>query len=334
MQIEAKGPPPENNSPVADLQGPYSGVKSANITFDGSGSYDPDGDPLTYKWDFGDGAVSETGQSTVTHAYQSTGIYQVALVVNDGTVDSNPVLTTATVDNQAPVADAGGPYSGTAGATISFDGSGSYDPDGSSLNFTWDFGEGTAAPTSGPTTEPTATHSYKSAGTYTVTLVVNDGKDDSDPAQSVVIVEAAPKGSSNDIYVWDIVFEAATGSKGKKGKGGGGSTSGRALVYVHRDSDADGVADPSDELVKQATVTVTIAGPGVDLTFTGTTSGGRRNKGVFKTAWIDNLSKGLYTVEVTGLSHSSYTWNQGLDPTANDTDLDADGLPDQEHTIC
>jgi len=41
-----------------------------------------------------------------------------------------------------PVADAGGAYSGTEGVAISFDGSGSSDPDGTIVSWLWDFGDG------------------------------------------------------------------------------------------------------------------------------------------------------------------------------------------------
>jgi len=84
-----------NDPPVADPGGPYQGIVNTDIQFDGSGSYDPDGDPITYAWDFDDGTTG-TG-ATPVHAYAAPGIYDVCLTVNDGLVDSDPACTTAVV---------------------------------------------------------------------------------------------------------------------------------------------------------------------------------------------------------------------------------------------
>ena len=83
-------------------------------------------------WDFGDGNVG-TGR-TPTHAYLTAGTYTVLLTVTDdeGQVSAE-AMTTATIDvrpgNQAPTADARGPYTGFVGDTVAFDGTGSSDAD-------------------------------------------------------------------------------------------------------------------------------------------------------------------------------------------------------------
>jgi PKD repeat protein len=84
-----------NHPPVANAGGPYAGVIGSPITFNGTGSYDPDEDPLTYSWDFGDGN-NGTG-STPSHTYNASGTYTVCLTVNDGQADSDQVCTTAIV---------------------------------------------------------------------------------------------------------------------------------------------------------------------------------------------------------------------------------------------
>jgi len=88
-----------NSPPVADAGGPYSGSVGTAIAFDGSASYDADGSPLSYAWDFGDGTTG-TGVAP-SHVYAAAGDYTVTLVVNDGDLDSAPSTTTATVEDEA-----------------------------------------------------------------------------------------------------------------------------------------------------------------------------------------------------------------------------------------
>ena len=160
--------PAPNDPPVADANGYYTGTEDIAITFDGSGSYDPDGDTITYSWDFGDGNT-ETGVDP-THTYTAGGIYTVTLVVNDGKVNSDPSITTAEIAevNDPPVADAGPDQSVLIDEMVTFDGSGSYDPDGSIDSYTWDFDDETTG------SGITATHTYSVTGTYAVTLTVTD----------------------------------------------------------------------------------------------------------------------------------------------------------------
>src|ERR1700739_4212860 len=63
---------------------------------------------------------------------------------------------------QAPTANTGGPYSGYVAQGISFNGGGSSDPNGYLLNYSWNFGDGTNG------TGATPTHTYSSAGSFTV----------------------------------------------------------------------------------------------------------------------------------------------------------------------
>ena len=98
------------------------------VNFDGTGSSDPDGTIVAYDWDFGDGGTG-TGV-TPTHTYAAAGIYTVTLTVtDDGGVDRHGDHHSGhqrCAASSAPVADANGPYTGTAGVALTFDGSGSY----------------------------------------------------------------------------------------------------------------------------------------------------------------------------------------------------------------
>ena len=149
-----------NRPPTASAGGPYAGVRNQPITFDGTGSSDPDGDPLTYSWDFGDGATG-TGP-TPSHAYTSLGVFTVTLVVSDGALSSPPAAAPVTISNQSPSANAGGPYSGTRTQPVLFSGAGSSDPDGDSLTYAWSFGDGAVGSGVAPS------HTYTSLGTFNV----------------------------------------------------------------------------------------------------------------------------------------------------------------------
>ena len=85
-----------NRAPVANAGGPYTGAKKKPVTVDGTGSADPDGDALTYAWNFGDGSPT-VGGATPTHEYKSWGTYTVTLTVSDATGLSATQTTTASI---------------------------------------------------------------------------------------------------------------------------------------------------------------------------------------------------------------------------------------------
>jgi glucose/arabinose dehydrogenase/chitodextrinase len=93
--------------PVASFSAtPSGGPAPLAVTFDGSASSDPDGQPLTYEWTFGDGATSTSGP-TVQHTYTSAGSFTAALVVRDASGNaSSPatrVIGVTTSGNTPPV---------------------------------------------------------------------------------------------------------------------------------------------------------------------------------------------------------------------------------------
>lgn len=189
------GPPPaENTAPHAECDGPYTGIVDEEIYFYSVGSYDPEGDPLAYTWNFGDGAKSI--ESSPRHRYGETGTYTVTLIVvdPDGATgkDTSTVKIieqgdpTPVIENKPPNADVGGPYAGVVDETIDFNGAGSSDRDGSIVGYTWYYGDGETG--RGGTT----VHSYSEAGEYTVELIVtdNEGAVNSDQTTCTIVEPA------------------------------------------------------------------------------------------------------------------------------------------------
>jgi len=82
-----------NIPPVADANGPYYADIYEPILFDGSGSYDLDGEIVSYSWTFGDGNTG-TGINP-TYSYQNPGIYEITLNVTDDNGDSNTATSFA-----------------------------------------------------------------------------------------------------------------------------------------------------------------------------------------------------------------------------------------------
>jgi hypothetical protein len=92
--------------------------------------------------------------------------------------------------NRPPVPEPGGPYVATLGEAVLFDASGSIDPDGDTLSYAWEFGDG--SPPQPASLDPTATHIYDEAGSYAVELFVTDEYTDPVVVSLTLEVTAAP----------------------------------------------------------------------------------------------------------------------------------------------
>jgi len=160
--------------PNADANGPYSGYVIYPVSFSSSGSVGgSEGFITSWYWTFGDGTVSS--QQNPTHAYTSSGTFTVTLKVtnNYGQTDTDTTsatITTLSPTQTPPVANAGGPYFGVVGTSITFNGSGSNDPDGTIVSYMWNFGDSTTGTGISPT------HTYTIPGNYTVVLTVTDNE--------------------------------------------------------------------------------------------------------------------------------------------------------------
>ncbi|MFO7538435.1 MAG: PKD domain-containing protein, partial [Chloroflexota bacterium] len=145
-------------------------VVNSLVQFNGSAS-DPDDDPLTFSWDFGDGNGA-TGTLTPTHIYQETGLYTVILIVSDtdGHVVSD-TLQVLVVTEAIFAVDAGPDVAGDEGSPLAFNGVITDTGGGSPYLIEWNFGDGNTAEGS-----LSANHAYADNGTYTVTLTVTNSE--------------------------------------------------------------------------------------------------------------------------------------------------------------
>ena len=98
-----------NGPPVADAGANQNVTTGTKVTLDGSGSHDPDNDPLTYTWsliapDGSSAVLSGANEPQVSFTADLDGMYVAALVVNDGSADSEPATVTimASADKLSP----------------------------------------------------------------------------------------------------------------------------------------------------------------------------------------------------------------------------------------
>lgn len=163
--------------PVVVAPATATGAEGSLLTINATAS-DPDASapaigsltaaPLPLGATFSANPTNTAGTFSWTPDFTQAGVYNVTFTAMNALSGSATTQITVTNTNQAPVADAGGPYSGFAGSSVNFNGAGSSDPDGDALTYAWDFGDG------GTATGPTPSHIYGLAGDYSVSLQVTD----------------------------------------------------------------------------------------------------------------------------------------------------------------
>ncbi|MCB9760448.1 MAG: discoidin domain-containing protein [Alphaproteobacteria bacterium] len=193
-----------NTPPVADAGADFTVGLNASATLDGSGSYDPDGDAISYDWSFvsvpalsnlTDADLADVGTAHPSFTPDVAGDFELRLTVDDGqATDSDSVVVTAdpSAGNNAPVADAGPDQSINLNNTVQFDGTGSFDPDGDPITYRWVI---EAKPTGSSLANGdfadrfTATASIVPdvEGTFTFRLVVDDGTDTDRDSMDVTV---------------------------------------------------------------------------------------------------------------------------------------------------
>ncbi|MFM9909764.1 MAG: PKD domain-containing protein [Chitinophagaceae bacterium] len=204
VTVNLPGPPPVNQAPTANAGNDIIINLPANsTTLNGAASYDPDGSIATYAWSKITGPpqflinIPGNVSSSVTNLVAGVYSFRLLITDNNGAVDSDTVLVTVNAapppSNIAPVAFAGTDVSITLPVnSVSLNGSGSYDSDGSINAYNW-------SKLSGPTQYTIANASLAStsinnlvAGTYSFRLVVTDNIGATGSDTLSIIVLAAP----------------------------------------------------------------------------------------------------------------------------------------------
>jgi glucose/arabinose dehydrogenase len=91
----------DNRAPTAAAEAtPRFGEPPLEVLLDATGSTDPDGDELSFEWDFGDGTPKQS-QPRVTHTYASAGTYTAGVTVRDASHESRASVRIA-VGNRPP----------------------------------------------------------------------------------------------------------------------------------------------------------------------------------------------------------------------------------------
>jgi len=187
------------------------------ITFDASATTDAFFTITGYTWSFDDApGPFTTDTPLISHEFHTAGTYSVKLTVSDNSDFSDTVSHEIEIFPPGSLPLACFNYSAPDGwqpeKDLVFDASCSSDPDGDSLSFTWDFGDGS---TEGPFPDPLIDHAFPYESDFAVTLTATDSRgrlNVSDPLSiSIGTVKPPPIISnldySDDSYEVDIVLQ-------------------------------------------------------------------------------------------------------------------------------
>ncbi|MGE0079122.1 MAG: PKD domain-containing protein [Bacteroidales bacterium] len=153
----------------------------------------------SWTWDFGDGNSST--QQNPSHIYATAGIFTVTLTASNGTVNQSISKTIHIVDSITAsfAADKTSGYQPTIQFTNASAGATSYE---------WNFGDGSAV-----TNEVNPSHTFYTAGTFTVTLTATDGSSNSNETSMNIVASDIVANFSSDVtfgYIPTVQFTDAT----------------------------------------------------------------------------------------------------------------------------
>lgn len=188
---------PENSAPVSVAGSNQSILLGTSTVFDGSQSFDPDADDLSYSWSLLSAPQGSTASLVNVNSERASfepdqiGEYQVVLVVNDGVNTSEPDVVVLSVNNLTyiPLANAGEDQTVRVLDDVTLDGTASFDGDGDVLRYQWSVISKPDASNLvlNDVTSSTPSFTADIEGRYTFSLVVSDTAYSSVADQVVVI---------------------------------------------------------------------------------------------------------------------------------------------------
>lgn len=239
---------PPNRAPSAEIQGPTETFVGDQVTFSAIAS-DPDGDPLSFAWNFGDGATG-TGAS-VTHIFAAEGVFTVRLTVSDGNggTASASQAVTVTRRNQPPVITSTPVTTARIGQAYLYQVVAN-DPDGDPLAFA--LSRGPAGLSISPEGAVVWAPSESQVGPHEVGLEVSDGRGGLATQDFVVVVESPVTLTALELRPLQTTLRAenATAQLGLLGRYSDGST-------------RDLTADPATTYASNDETAVTVGATGL-----------------------------------------------------------------------
>ncbi len=181
--------------------GPYTVNEGGSVTVTASS---PNNTVSSYAWDLDGNGSFETSGASVTFAagsYDGPGS-RVISVEGSSNCGNDTAQATVNINNVSPSISSVSAPNGIEGGAISFSASAT-DPGPDTLNYTWDFGDGTAG------VGASVQHSYQNEGVYSVVLTVSDGDGGTATQNQTVTV-------SNADPVLSAIVGDATGAEGEQ----------------------------------------------------------------------------------------------------------------------
>ena len=230
-----------NNPPVSRAGPDLASWLAYEVELDGTFSWDPDGDALTYRWGWKTlPSGSSLTNADFTHRYSSiayfqpdvVGIYTAKLVAMDGTdqdVDFVDITVTSP-SNYPPVADAGPDVPVILGGVATMDGSYTADADGDPLTYLWGF---KSVPSGSTVSNSSWTGRYTTVGTFTP-----------DVPGTYVVKLTADDGTDSDVDRADVTVTAATNGTPTAHAGPDGAGQAGVQVTLDGSSSSDPDGDP------------------------------------------------------------------------------------------